>query len=161
MVSLEDFDPRPQYRGTAVTHLPSLLESISGQGLCLSQLLDPKYKYWNSDDSLSQVPACNMPNLDTLRTSAFKETLQLSEDKIRHIEQNTREQRRSPLWHAVWRYRITASNFGAVMSRRTALFYACYNHEKFPHQPCDMELKWSLQPLLSMYNIKIHMAILV
>ena len=88
--------------------------------LCISLLLDPKYKYWNSDDSSSQVPAYNMPNLDTLTNtiSAFKETLQLSEDKIRHIELNTREQRQSPLWHVVWRYRITVSNFGAVMSHR-------------------------------------------
>ena len=79
MVSLENFDPRPpEYRGTVATHLPSLLKSISGQGLCISLLLDPKYKYWNSDDSSSLVPACNMPNLDKLRTtiSAFKETLQ-------------------------------------------------------------------------------------
>ena len=120
MTSIENFDPRPpEYRGTAATRLPSLLESISGQGLCIS-LLDPKCKHWDSDDSSSKVPACNMPNLDTLRNmiSAFKETLQLSEDKIRHIEQNTREQRRSPLWHSVRRYRLTASNFGAVMSRR-------------------------------------------
>ena len=108
------------HRKTAATRLPSLLESISGQGLCISLLLDLKCKHWDSDDSSSKVPACNMPNLDTLRNamSAFKETLQLSEDKIHHIEQNTREQRRSPLWHSVRHYRLTASNFGAVMLRR-------------------------------------------
>ena len=100
---------------------PCWKASAGRQGLCISLLHDPKCKHWDSDDSLSKVPACNMPNLDTLRStiSAFKETLQLSEDKICHIEQNTREQRQwSPLWHAVRCYRLTASNFGAVMSCR-------------------------------------------
>ena len=49
--------------------------------------------------------------------SAFKESLKMSDEDIHKIEQNTREQRQSTLWHSVRRYRITASEFGVVAHR--------------------------------------------
>lgn len=36
---------------------------------------------------------------------------------MREIEQNTRDQSRSSLWHSVRRYRISASHFGAIYRR--------------------------------------------
>ena len=36
---------------------------------------------------------------------------------MREIEQNTRDQCRSSLWHSVRRYRISASHFGAIYRR--------------------------------------------
>ena len=49
---------------------------------------------------------------------AFKSSLQVSPEKAREIECSTRQQRLSPLWFDVRRYRITASIFGHVLSRR-------------------------------------------
>ena len=50
--------------------------------------------------------------------AAFKRSLQISDDKAREIERNTREQRLSSLWFSVRRYRITSSLFGNVLTRR-------------------------------------------
>ena len=49
---------------------------------------------------------------------AFKQSLAVSEVRAREIERSTRAQRMSPLWFDMRRYRITASVFGAVFSRR-------------------------------------------
>ena len=43
--------------------------------------------------------------------------MHMSEKKIWEIEQTTRDQSQSPLWHSVRRYRITASQFGAIRRR--------------------------------------------
>lgn len=42
----------------------------------------------------------------------------MSDEDIRKIEQNTREQRQSTRWHSVRRYRITASKFVVVAHRK-------------------------------------------
>ena len=42
----------------------------------------------------------------------------MSPQKLREIEQSTRDQNQSSLWYSVRRYRLTASNFGAVYHRR-------------------------------------------
>ena len=47
------------------------------------------------------------------------ESLKVTADKAREIERNTREQRLSSLWFSVRRYRITASLFGSVYTRRS------------------------------------------
>ena len=59
------------------------------------------------------------PHISDLRrtVSAFKDSLKLS-DMIKEIEQNTREQRLSPLWFSARQYRITASQFGRVLTRK-------------------------------------------
>lgn len=44
--------------------------------------------------------------------------MNVTEDQARHIERNTREQRNSSLWYPVRQYRITASTFGSVLSRK-------------------------------------------
>ena len=36
---------------------------------------------------------------------------------MREIEQNTRDQSRTPLWHSVRLYRLSASHFGAIRRR--------------------------------------------
>ena len=46
------------------------------------------------------------------KVAAFKESLQESPDRIRHIELNTQTQHQSPLWYSARRFRLTASNFG-------------------------------------------------
>lgn len=128
MKPLESFDPRPlEYRGTTASRLPTLLKNVQGQQLCISLLFDAEC--WQQDvnddgddpSSRNTVSCdCHMPTLNALKStiSAFKESLYVSEDDIREIEQNTRDQRLSPLWHSARRFRITASNFGSVMSRR-------------------------------------------
>ena len=50
--------------------------------------------------------------------SAFKKTLEVTAEKAREIERNTRDQRKSPLWYVNRRYRITSSVFGSVLSRK-------------------------------------------
>lgn len=48
---------------------------------------------------------------------AFKSSLEVSPEKAREIEHNTRQQSSSQLWFDVHRFRITASLFGQVLSR--------------------------------------------
>lgn len=59
--------------------------------------------------------------------------MKVNEDQARHIEQNTREQRNSLPWHSVHPYRITASFFGSVRSRR-------------PNSPLDSLVLRIIQP---------------
>jgi len=47
----------------------------------------------------------------------FKSSLHVSEQRAREIEQTTREQRHSPEWYSVRRYRLTASLFGEIYHR--------------------------------------------
>ena len=118
---LEDFDPRPvECRGTASSQLPDLLEKIGGQQLCISLLFDKKCQHWDEESTLLRPSEYSIPKLSALKETIaeFKESLQLNDDEIREIEQNTREQRLCPLWYSARRYRITASMFGAILSRR-------------------------------------------
>lgn len=89
VVAVEDFDPCPQkYRGTVNERVPILLDKIRGEGLCLSVLLDPKVRHW--DNSLTVTPSIftaspKQPSLtDTI--AAFKDSLKLSEEKLREIQ---------------------------------------------------------------------------
>ena len=99
IVPLEDFDPRPpQFQGTAHQRLPELLEKIRGEQLCVSLIFDEHYRH--SDDNSATSPTKPvLPYVSKLRksVSAFKESLKMSDEDIRKVEQNTREQRHSTL----------------------------------------------------------------
>ena len=123
--AIEDFDPRPaEYRGTASQNLPSLLHKIRGEQLCISLLLDPTFRH-SDDDKHTSGSQCSqltprLPDVNDLKATilAFKATLRVTEDEIRRIEQNTREQRNSSHWYEARCFRLTASLFGAVLQRR-------------------------------------------
>ncbi|KAL5505774.1 hypothetical protein EMCRGX_G007270 [Ephydatia muelleri] len=108
---LEDFDPQPpQFRGQIQSRMPAFLESMKGEQMSISFLLD---------STLQQSrPSPTSINLDdqALVTShvAFKETLKVSRERIQDIERSTREQRHSSLWFSARRYRV----FGSVFKRR-------------------------------------------
>ena len=115
---LEDFDPRPvEFRGTVRAGLPALLEKIRGENLCVSLLFDDHFRHWDGAKTVSE-PA--LPNIVALRETvqAFKDSLTTSGDTIHRIECDTRNQRNSPFWYEVRRYRITASIFGVILRRR-------------------------------------------
>ena len=112
----EDFDPRPvEYRGNANSLLPALLDSVRGESLRVSLLFDPQYCHQSTPQSPPNI-------LDTLKlketVATFKANLKLPSERLREIEQNTREQRHSELWFSVRRYRITASRFGEILRRK-------------------------------------------
>ena len=115
--NVEDFDPRPEnFRGSASSRLPKLLNQLKGEQLCISLLLDPQYQVKPSQ----QPSAHNIPDASQLKDTiaAFKKSLELTCDQTREIERSTRDQRNSPLWFNVRRHRITASFFGSVISRK-------------------------------------------
>ena len=121
---LEDFDPRPtKYHNTANNNLPALLDSIKGQGLCVSLLLDKRLCVQNESDSLpsssSSLP--HLPDQTALNKTVteFVKSLQVTEEQARTIEQNTIEQRDSPYWFEVRKFRLTSSYFGTIMRRRS------------------------------------------
>ena len=120
---LEDFDPRPdKFKGTAKNSLPALLNNLRGEGLCISLLLDSNLCANDGTTlSSSSVPTSStLPDIEKLKksVSVFKESLSISDEKIREIELNTREQRESTLWFQARRYRITSSLFGQVLQRK-------------------------------------------
>ena len=86
-----------------------------GDHLGVSVLLDPDY-----DDEVLQPSSYSLPNEDALKDTvkALKESLQVTLDEARKIETATRDQRLSSFWFEVRRYRLTASRFGEVISRR-------------------------------------------
>ena len=116
---IEDFDPRPpECIGTVQSQLPELLDKIKEEKLCISLLLDPSYQ---NELSSTDIPAdYNLPNSSGLAITinAFKNSINLSCSEAREIERNTREQNQSSLWFSMRRYRITASLFGSVLSRK-------------------------------------------
>ena len=70
IVPVEDFDPRPQeFYGTAGENLPSLIEAVHGQGLCISLLLDPKCRCF-TDSIPTPSTAPTLPSLSTLKDTA-------------------------------------------------------------------------------------------
>ena len=91
--SMEDFDPRPvSRRGTVHERLPSLLDKIHGENLCVSLLLDKWFRHW--DNQLSPADPV-LPDVATLKQTVevFKASLALSSEEIRRIESSTRQQR--------------------------------------------------------------------
>ena len=117
---LDDYDPRPiEYRGTTSEHLPSILKKIKGQQLSISLMLDRDCCHKESDEKSPK--GCQIPHIAKLKEiiSAFKQSLQVSEDKIREIELNTRDQRHTPLWYSTQQYRLITSQFGRILSRKS------------------------------------------
>ena len=107
---MEKFDPRPEaMRNTIAKRLPRLLEDVKGKGLCVSLLFDPSL-------------CADTPATPTFLTKSqllkkvmkFKKTLEVSEEDIRRIQNETRGQSTSPLWFEARRLRLTASLFGRV-----------------------------------------------
>ena len=117
---VEDYDPRPpEFRGSTVQRLPALLQRLKGQQLCVSLLFDPECRQDTSDE-VQNPSSHNLPSKTVLADTiaAFKKSLDVSHDVAREIERSTREQRLSLQWSSFRKYRITASLFGAVLSRR-------------------------------------------
>ena len=61
----------------------------------------------------------------------------MTDDQIRSIEQKTRDQRLSPLWHSKFCFRITASYFRSVLDRKEStppnnLVISSLQLKKFP-----------------------------
>ena len=116
---LEDFDPRPpQFRGQIQSRMPAFLESVKGEQMSISFLLDSTLQ--QSRPSPTSTPTSINLDDQALATSivAFKETLKVSRERVQDIERSTREQRHSSLWFSARRYRITSSVFGSVFKRR-------------------------------------------
>ena len=88
--------------------------------MCVSLLFDKKCCHWIAEDEQhkNQLSEHNVPAYAALQTtiSAFKESQCISEAKAREIEQGMRDQRFTSIWFSARRYRITASNFGRVLS---------------------------------------------
>ena len=99
--------------------MPALLDKLQGKELCISLLLDPRYRHWDTALSSTTIPS-ELPDNAQLKSTiaAFMESLKISTEKAREIEQDTREHHLSSLWFAVRHYRITASLFGDVLQRR-------------------------------------------
>ena len=119
---LEDFDPRPpEFHGKTHELLLDLLNKLKGEQFCVSLLLDPSACHLDRPvEATMKRFAHNIPDSSSLGTtiSAFKESLNVTEFDARYIERDTREQRNSSLWFSVRRYKITASIFGAILSRK-------------------------------------------
>lgn len=118
MKLLEDFDPRPpEYRGDANTRLPDFLDAMRGEQLCISLLFDCKFRRTTEESILPS--SHNIPTNDNLKDTitAFKKSLDVTQEQARDIERNTHDQCLSALWFKVQRFRITASLFGSVFSR--------------------------------------------
>ncbi len=116
---LQDFDPRPvDLRETANENLKDFLKKVHGQGLGVSLLKDEQSRCWSNSFGTYLAPVLPTKSELQERVEEFKKSLVMPSLKLREIEQSTRDQSDSPLWHSVRQYRITASYFGAVYRRR-------------------------------------------
>ena len=114
---LENFDPRPPgYRQQIQSRIPDFLDKVRGKQLGISFLLDPSLQ----QPSMPQPSSHSKPDDQDLKETieAFIVSLKVTAAKAREIERNTCEQRLSPLWFSVRRYRLTSSLFGSVLRRR-------------------------------------------
>ena len=69
MCHLDDFDPRPlEFRGTASSRLPELLDSLKGENLCISLLFDPRCQS-NAVLPSEQPSTANLPDSATLHAT--------------------------------------------------------------------------------------------
>lgn len=112
---LDDFDPRPaEFRVQIQSRIPAFLQRVKGEELGISFLLD------SSLQQTLATPDSVGTDDDNLQGSiaAFKDSLNVTADKARERERNTRDQRQSSLWYSVRRNRITSSLFETVNSRR-------------------------------------------
>ena len=116
---LNDYDPRPsEFKGLACGELPEILKKIKGNNLGISLLLDSEYI--ESQSTLLQPSGYNLPADGELKRTIdlFKRSLEVTQDQARQMERDTRDQRMSSTWFAIRQYRLTASMFGDVISRR-------------------------------------------
>ena len=114
-----DFDPRPPHlRGNAKDQLKHYMDKVQGLGIGVSLLFDEQCRCWSNSPDKPLTPS--LPSKQELqeRVTHFKESLKMNPQKLREIEQSTRDQNKSSLWYSVRRYRITASLFGAVFHRK-------------------------------------------
>ena len=120
---LQEFDPRPEkYHNTATNNLAALLDNLRGQGLCISLLFDSRSCVQNETGSLpSSSGLPHLPDQSALQKTVteFINSLQVTEEQARTIEQSTIEQRNSPYWFEVRKFRLTSSYFGIIMRRRS------------------------------------------
>ena len=109
-----------ELRGNANDQMQSFLDRVKGLGLGVSLLFDTDCRCWSdtadpdTDDHTPQLPSKGELQM---RVQKLKESLHISPQKMREIEQSTRDQSHSLLWHSVRRYRISASHFGAICRR--------------------------------------------
>ena len=96
---LQDFDPRPvDLRETANENLKDFLKKVHGQGLGVSLLKDEQSRCWSSSFGTYLAPV--LPTKSELQ----EQRLVMPSLKLREIEQSTRDQSDSPLWHSVRQY---------------------------------------------------------
>jgi len=107
--SIEDFDPRPIHlHNTAPTNLSTFLTSVRdleprlGVSVLMDETLTSQYKVREED-----IPQ---------QVEVLIRTLTLSEDERRRVESNTREQNQCKEWYEIRKDRLTASNFGKVLT---------------------------------------------
>ena len=76
-----------------MNRLPDLLDGIRGEQLCISLLLDSKF-CWTTEESIHPV-AHNTPTNENLKDTitAFKKSLDVTQEDVRDIEMNTCDQR--------------------------------------------------------------------
>ena len=116
---IEDFDPRPvDLRGKSKELLNTFLSKVRGQGLGVSLLFDEDCRCWSTEVEKPLTPVLPTKKKVRERVEEFKKSLQMQPYQLREIEQSTRDQSKSPLWHSVRRYRITASYFGSIFRRK-------------------------------------------
>ena len=117
--SLADYDPRPiEFRGTANDNLKIFLGKVHGKALGVSLLLDSSCRCWSTNSEESLAPELPSKSELKYRVQELKKSLEIGKQKMREIEQNTRDQSQSALWYYVRRYRLTASHFGEIYRRR-------------------------------------------
>lgn len=118
LLSLADFDPRPiEFRGTTNERLKDFLGKVRGKGLGISLLFDSECRCWSTTSEQSLPPQLPDKHVLQQRVRELKKSLCIPDQKMREIEQSTRDQSQSSLWYSVRRYRITASHFGDVYRR--------------------------------------------
>ena len=89
--SVEDFDPRPpEFRGSAASRLPELLENLRGEQLCVSLLFDSQCRRANLKRS-EQPSSYYMPDIKSLKetVAAFKKSLDITPDRAHEIERGS------------------------------------------------------------------------
>ena len=117
----EDFDPRPtRFRNNAQGLLKEFLGKVRGKGLGVSMLFDESTRYWSDASGIENISGPNIPPKNELEKTIeeFKNSLSVSEQRAREIERSTINQRCSSLWFEARRYRLTASIFGEIHSRK-------------------------------------------
>ena len=107
---IADFDPHLVHlRGQA---------NVKGSGIGVSLLFDEECRCWSTSTDKSSQPVLPSQRDMRGRVELFKQSLIMTPQKMREIEQSTREQNISLLWFSVQSYRITASFFDQIYHLR-------------------------------------------